>query len=730
MKSISFTLTLCVLVLIAFLSTGCRTYDNFTTFFNTYYNAQRLLKESEDEFEFSAIAIKKQPRTLVPLDSGVQFGGQAPRNEMAPFIKDYVIDKSRVQPVQTKLDSVLIKGSKILQTHPKSNYIEGSLFLMAKSYYYKNDWMNAEIKCSEQVDLFPFGDLSPDAHLLMAQAYFIERKYTLGEQALSRCIDIAWYKERYDILAEAFKFSAEHYLYQNDVDKAVRPYKQAIAITESGSQQSKWHLELGSIYYRLGKWEEAEKEFKQVGDFDVDLLGEYEARLFRASSLVYLKKYQEAQEILDAMSTNENYKDWEGALLAEQMRLYRLSGKDSLFVDSEKKADTYSGNPNIAALYFEKGMEFFKKNDYVKSRIYFAKCRGAKSPVSRAGNEYYSLLNEMETNQIEVNKVNELKRKNVPLNDTAKTVASGRYFAIGRVFEKLGKRDSSYKYFVKAADSCPVKSPERAQFLYAIQRMIRDSMPDKADSLIEVIALDYGKTEFGKDARQKLGFTEIAEVDTAMDYYNSGSRFRLTGNDTLAIRQFKRVYEKYPKSQLAPRSLYAVGWIFERKLFLLDSAVYYYKLLVKNYPMTDYANDVLSSLSSLDLKNQPPRPVSDGPETGQTITLKPDTTNAAIQTQMSYPEKEQNSPATIDIKKDNTSPLSLPSGFPSSLKDVIKLDVPTELPSLNDLNPFKSKTDSMGINKEIQNLKDLNPFKSKTDSNQVKQDSIPPKKKP
>lgn len=729
MKSISFYLSLCLFVLLTLLSTGCRTYDNFTTYFNTYYNAQRLLKESEDEFEFSAVAIKKQPRTLVPLDSGVQFGGQAPRNEMAPFIKDYVIDKSRIQPVQTKLDSVLIKGSKILQRHPKSNFVEGSLYLMAKSYYYKNDWMNAEIKCSELVDLYPFGDLSPDAHLLMAQAYFIERKYMLGEQALSRCIDISWYKERYDILAEAFKFSAEHAIYQNDVDKAVRPYKQAIAITESGALQSKWHLELGSIYYRLSRWEEAEKEFKQVGDFDVDLLGEYEARLFRVSSLVHLKRYEEAQEILDAMAKNENYKDWEGALLAEQMRLYRLSGKDSLFIDSEKKADTYTGNPNIAALYFERGMEYYKKNDYVKSRIYFAKCRGAKSPVSRAANEYYTLLNDIETHNIELNKFNELKRKNVPLNDTSKTLAAGRYFSLARSFEKLGKRDSAYKYYLKAADSCPVKSPERAQFLYGVQRMYRDSFPDKADSLVEIIALEYGRTEFGKEARQKLGFTEIAEIDTAMDYYNSGSRFRLIGNDTLAIRQFKKVFEKYPKSNVAPRALYAVGWLFERKLFLMDSAIFYYRKLVKDYPMTEYSNDVLSSLNSLDTKNIPPRPDANKPETGQTITVKQDSISQNINNQVSFPDNQESPTNTIDIKK-NDSPVSLPSGFPSSIKDAIKLDVPTELPSLKDLNPFKSKSDTTESKSPLDVLKELNPFKSKVDSIKSKIDSLPPKKKP
>lgn len=713
MNNISKYYCIALLLVLSLSGTGCRTYDNFTTFFNTYYNAERLMKESEDEFEFSAIAVKKPPRTLVPLDSGVLFGGNQPnRNETAPFIRDYIIDKARIQPVQTKLDSVLIKGSKILQRHPKSNFIEGSLFLMAKSYYYKNDWMNAEIKCSELVDLFPFGDLSPEAHLLMAQAYFIERKYILGEQALSRCIDIAWYKDRYDILAEAFKFSAEHYIYFNEVDKAVRPYKQAIAITESGAQASKWHLELGSIYYRLSRWEEAEKEFHQVGDFDVDLLGEYEARLFRASSLIYMKKYQEAEEILDAMSSNENYKDWEGSLLAEKMRLYRLSGKDSLFIDSEKKADTYSGNPNIAAMYFEKGMEYFRKNDYVKSRIYFAKSRGAKSPVARAANEYYTLLNEMETNKIEIHKTNQLVKKNVPITDTVKTLTAARYFAVGRVFEKIGKHDSALHYFYKAADSCPQSSPERAQFLYSIHRKIKDSLPTVADSLMEIMATTYGKTEYGKEARVKLGFTELAEIDTAGDYYNSGSRFRLTGNDSLAIRQYKTVFKQFPQSKYAARSLYAVGWIFERKLLLLDSAIFYYKKLVADYPMSDYALEVAPSLSAWDQKRVPPRPDSLQQKAFQSSTISGqqqsvDTLQSQSNTiQVVTDPNVQSMPVdNVPDQKDSSFPLKLPT----SLKDVLKMDIPSELPKLDSFNPFKSKSDT---------------------TKNSRQDTVPSKKKP
>jgi hypothetical protein len=92
-------------------------------------------------------------------------------------------------------------------------------------------------------------------------------------------------------LAEAFKFSAEHYIYFNEVEKAVRPYKQAIAITESGAQASKWHLELGSIYYRLIALGRSRKRVPSSRRFRCGLVrANMKARLFRASSLDIYEK--------------------------------------------------------------------------------------------------------------------------------------------------------------------------------------------------------------------------------------------------------------------------------------------------------------------------------------------------------------------------------------------------------------------------------------------------------
>ena len=37
---------------------GCQTFDNFTTYFNTYYNMERLMDKAEDEFDFMAFDVR------------------------------------------------------------------------------------------------------------------------------------------------------------------------------------------------------------------------------------------------------------------------------------------------------------------------------------------------------------------------------------------------------------------------------------------------------------------------------------------------------------------------------------------------------------------------------------------------------------------------------------------------------------------------------------------------
>ena len=61
---------------------------------------------------------------------------------------------------------------------------------MAKTYFYKKEWLPAQIKCSE-CRFKSEGDYSPDAHLLMSFHYFYKRNIMRSKTMLSRTVDVS-----------------------------------------------------------------------------------------------------------------------------------------------------------------------------------------------------------------------------------------------------------------------------------------------------------------------------------------------------------------------------------------------------------------------------------------------------------------------------------------------------------------------------------------------------------
>jgi len=109
----------------------------------------------------------------------------------------------------------------------------------------------------------------------------------------------------------------------------------------------------------------------------------------------------------------------------------------------------------------------------------------------------------------------------------------------------------------------------------------------------------YPKTEHGFEAMALQGYTSSYLIDTVLDLYHSGSRLYNSNEFNLAITQFCKIYQNYPKSDYAPKSLYSIGWISEKKLLIVDSALYYYSILIEKYPESEYAKDIKPSVDHL-----------------------------------------------------------------------------------------------------------------------------------
>lgn len=553
------------------------------------------MTEVEDEFAFQDEGKRIKPRVLVAEQSTLLDEPEM-LDETPEFLKDFIIAKEKLQPVKIKVDSIVIKGSKILSKHPNSNYIDGTLYLMAKSYFYQSDWLPAQVKCQELVDNFPQSDFSPPGHLFLAKSQFMQKKYSAGEQTLSRTVDIAWGQENYDVLSEAFRLQAELALYRGDLQEALKPYRRAIAQADDNELRARWQVELASILYRRHNFEAAAREFARVEEFSPDVLTSFESQLYLGASLTRQGHYQQAEAIFAELERNDNYDEWKGYVQAEYLNMLRLQQKDDELLQAEQHADTaHIGNPAVSSSMYAHGLELFNKGDYTEARKYFAKSKVVRSPVHQLAGKYFNLLNMWETKTTFLAPLMP-SVNNGGAPDSLRIIAAASLFELGRIHHQLGNTDSAQVYYEKAVAAAPDYHAERARYLYALTRTIAESDAARADSLLDVIATQYPLSEYALEARIHLGYTDASVIDSVAELFLSGTSFRNVGEYQLAVRQFARLANAYPDADLAPKSLYTAGWIFERNLLNNDSAYFYYAQLVRRYPASEYARDIRPSL--------------------------------------------------------------------------------------------------------------------------------------
>lgn len=585
---------MCVLFVALALS-SCKQYENFTAYFNTYYNADRLMKEAEEEFEYQDEKKRVQPRIVVP-EPKVKI--EVPRTSgMPPFMQEFIVSRVKRQPVGVKLDSIIIKGSKILAHKPKSNYIQDVLYLMAKTYFYKEEWLPSQIKCSELIDKYPDGDLSPDAHFLLSLNLIIQQKYYAGKLMLSRTVDIAWQKKRYDILSDAFRIEAELALFQNDLPGALKPYLQAVAQSDDGLTKAKWQIELASLLFRLGMFERAEKEFAVALKYNPDYLGIFEANLFRAASMIRLGRIYEAEKILDKLDNDGKFTEWKAYVLAQRMQIARYNDDVPAMEQFERTSDSlYNVHPASSAFAFERGMDLYEKNEYSKARMYFARARAHRIPIYAQADQMYQLLNNWDTFTNRTFPTLQRINNKEEVFDTTLKLLSYDLFELGRVHTQLRNADSALYYYTLAANLSPSADTNTARYLYVWSYYLKDTDLRVSDSLLEVIVEKYPRTQFGREAMSKLGYTSAFLLDSLNELYSSGRDLMKHSEYNFAISQFNKIYHNYPNSKFAPRSLYNIGWMYEKPLQNPDSSFYYYSLLLEKYPNSEYAEDVKLSV--------------------------------------------------------------------------------------------------------------------------------------
>jgi hypothetical protein len=85
--------------------------------------------------------------------------------------------------------------------------------------------------------------------------------------------------------------------------------------------------------------------------------------------------------------------------------------------------------------------------------------------------------------------------------------------------------------------------------------------------------------------------------DPAMEQYTKAENLIFEGDYGSALYELNKIPEEYPQSNIAPKAIFAAGWVEENELKNPEAAVVYYDTLIARYPTSDYVRFIAPKIS-------------------------------------------------------------------------------------------------------------------------------------
>ena len=604
-----------LLLFVALFFSACQPARNFTTYFNLFYNMERIMDEVEEELLYIREQKSPEPTIHIPYDDALLRGSR-----MYNHLERRSMNVEETRANKVKLDSILLKGSKLLARSARSDYVDDAVYFIGKTFFYEREWYQAQQKSEELIANFPDSKWSPDAHLVLAMTMLHQGNPTGALTMLSRTVDVAWAHQRLDVLIDAFRLNADVHLADGNVEEALLPFRRAITLSTDSEDKARWQYELGVVRFRSGQFQEALAEFERVRSYSPDVLTRFQSGLQRAVTHRVLGNHQQAERELEELRGNGNFAPWYGLVELEKVNLAAARSNSGGIADSvlAQIDSSYPGKSFAAYGVYERGVQAMRAGDYPTAQANFQKVLSSPVPFQRKAQRYSQLLSQYFTQH---EKVTGLKQYPItPYPDTIRAGIADSYYNLARLFNTLDVRDSIQHYYLLSSEWAPSGSVEAARAIYALSVNARNAgRTSEADSLMEELVQHHGLTDYGAEARRMLGYTDYAKADTAEDLYLSGLSFSRTGDDVRALTQFQKVVDGYPGSPYAPQAYYAIGLLYERRLENRDSAFNTYVRLIGRYPASPQAatvrpivDAVLSSRSNKPRSDADPVPRNDG----------------------------------------------------------------------------------------------------------------------
>ncbi len=645
-------------LIIAFIFSGCIVYNpvadftkqrylNSVSYFNTFYNAQQLFEDGEDE-----VVIAK--RDFLE------------RNQP---LRIFTIPAS----ARTKFQASIEKNSKVLSFYPDSKWVDDALLMIGKAYFYMEDDVRAERKFLELAVQFPNSDLIPESQLWLGKSLLRQKKIDLAikqfENILSKGTEIDD-----DISGEASYELAQYYFSVNNFINAIKFYSTSAELVSDGELLTQIYFQIGKCHTALSQYELAEQAYvKAAGSAPLYSLL-FQSKLQQIKMHALQKKYDSALDELNSLLDDTKNTEFFSVIHFEIATVLEIQGKITESLERYRYVDTAFAKTDEAARSYFAIAKYYESVEvnYDSARISYNKAR-TEFPSSEINKEAslkadifnkYSLLSsdlskydslftsavfvkaqfdsgiensrdsiKMKNDTLTIVKEDpkikkmtkpgkqEIKKDTIQSFDSTKikesklrellytrlidslqrSIVRTKFDLAGLFFLELQNADSALFWFNNIVTYNP-QSEFAPRALYTIAEIYRgDKQKSSIDSIYNIIIVQYPASPYANEARKNIGLPIVeSEKDSVLEMYEKAESLADAKKYDQAILLFKNIAETYAVSSLSPKAFYSAGWHYENSLMKNDSAIAVYRRLLSKFPASAFAVSVRSKITEFD----------------------------------------------------------------------------------------------------------------------------------
>ena len=627
---------MCIGLLAAAL-TGCstsknnfpnRAYHNVTCKYNVYWNGNQAMKDAEKEL---AKLSKDNYTATLP-------------------VYNYP-DKSDLGPCLSHLDRTIEKSSKAIHKHSMMfkgkeyvKTIDDAYFLMAKSYFYKQDYVQAQRVLNYIVHTYPKSNVLDEAEVLLARTQMRQGYFASADELLEtiRYMNEKKNKKDFAVLFNAAK--AEYHLTSpdGDVQEAIDYIGNALANHPKRDFRTRLTLILGELYENLGQQAEAQKNFRQVIKKSNNYEMTFCAQMHLASNYDGTESKRNAiTKQLNKMLDDKKNEDYRDQIYYAFSEIARIDGDEDLRKEYLAKSVAASTENNyqktyssitLADLYFEDNEYREAQHYYDTAMIVIPKNYPNYEDLQRKSNVLRDLVDKLDEIDLQdsllrianlpegqrnawVRKMiadyTEAERKaaaeeaermlamqnaasysNINVNQNS---SNGKWYFYNQSLVTAGQQDF-YRRFGnrKLEDNWFISNKTQISFddmaLMNDPSLAKDTVDyDEDGNPIPKRETDPKKEAYYlQDLPLTQGAKDTANAIIAKDLYETGFMYQDLLNDTKrACASFESLLQRYPKSEYALPAIYMLYTLYKKTG---DSKAETYKnTLLTQYPETDYA---------------------------------------------------------------------------------------------------------------------------------------------